>query len=77
LEYQNFDDLITKLRPGIDGVVIRDGLRRATFLPQVWEKIPDPQDFLDHLCLKMGAPARMWQMKKLNISLYQVEEFSE
>jgi AmmeMemoRadiSam system protein A len=77
LDYDNSDDLIAKLRPGIDGVVIRDGLRRATFLPQVWEKIPDPQEFMDHLCLKMGASARMWQMKKLNVSLYQVEEFSE
>ncbi len=77
LDYQNSDDLITKLRPGIDGVVIRDGLSRATFLPQVWEKIPDPKEFLDHLCSKMGAPAHLWQMKKLNVSLYQVEEFSE
>ncbi len=77
LEYQNSDDLIAKLRPGIDGVVIRDGLRRATFLPQVWEKIPDPREFLDHLCLKMGGPAQLWQMKKLKVSLYQVDEFSE
>lgn len=77
LEYQNSNDLIEKLRPGMDGVILRDGMRRATFLPQVWEKIPDPQEFLEHLCLKMGGPAQLWQMKNLKVSIYQVEEFSE
>jgi AMMECR1 domain-containing protein len=65
------------LRPNIDGIVIRDGMRRATFLPQVWEKILNPEDFLDQLCLKMGSAPDLWRRKKLEVLTYQVEEFHE
>ena len=77
LEYVTPEDLLEKLRPGIDGVLLRDGQRRATFLPQVWEKLPDPADFLDNLCYKMGAPRDLWRKKHLDVSIYQVEEFHE
>jgi AmmeMemoRadiSam system protein A len=77
LEYCSPEDLLTKLRPGIDGVVLRDGSRRATFLPQVWEKLPDPAGFLDSLCTKMGAVADLWRKKHLDVLVYQVEEFHE
>jgi AmmeMemoRadiSam system protein A len=77
LEYDSPEDLLRKLRPGVDGVVLRDGFRRATFLPQVWEKLPDPARFLDNLCLKMGAPRNLWRQKKLEVFTYQVEEFHE
>jgi AmmeMemoRadiSam system protein A len=77
LSYQTPDELLSKLRPGVDGVILRDGRRRATFLPQVWEKLPDPRDFLDHLCAKMGAPEDLWQRQPLDVSVYQVEEFHE
>ena len=75
--YRNAEDLLAKLRPGIDGVVLSDGLRRATFLPQVWEKLPEPELFLEHLCQKMGAPANLWRRKPLQVFIYQVEEFRE
>ena len=75
--YRNAEDLLAKLRPGIDGVVLSDGLRRATFLPQVWEKLPEPELFLEHLCQKMGAPADLWRKKHLEVHIYQVEEFHE
>jgi AmmeMemoRadiSam system protein A len=77
LAYDTPDDLLKKLRPGIDGVVVKDGLQRATFLPQVWEKLPSPIIFLEHLCQKMGAPSDLWRQKKLDIFTYQVEEFHE
>ena len=77
LEYENPHDLVAKLRPGKDGVVIRDGFRRATFLPQVWEKLPAPEEFLNHLCIKMGAEPNLWRTKDLEIFTYQVEEFKE
>ena len=77
LEYTTPDDLLSKLRPGIDGVLLRDGVRRATFLPQVWEKIPDPAEFLGNLCYKMGAATDLWRKKHLDVSIYQVEEFHE
>jgi uncharacterized protein len=77
LQYDDAQDLLNKLRPDIDGVVIKDGMRRATFLPQVWEKIPEPEEFLEQLCMKMGAPADLWRRKKLEVLTYQVDEFHE
>lgn len=77
LEYENDQDLMARLRPGVDGVVVRDGFRRATFLPQVWEKIPQPANFMSQLCQKMGASADLWRRKKLEILTYQVEEFHD
>jgi len=77
LQFQDAEDLLAQLRPGIDGVVVREGFRRATFLPQVWDKIPDKQQFLENLCLKMGAPANYWITHHLEVLTYQVEEFHE
>jgi AmmeMemoRadiSam system protein A len=77
LEYNTPQELLERLRPFIDGVVLKYGSQRSTFLPQVWEKIPDPAVFLGQLCQKMGAPADLWQRKKLEVFTYQVEEFSE
>ena len=77
LKYENYLDLKNRLRLGIDGVVLSDGYRSATFLPQVWEKLPDPVDFLSQLCLKMGAAPTLWQKRHLEVKTYQVEEFQE
>ncbi|NMC86645.1 MAG: AMMECR1 domain-containing protein, partial [Anaerolineaceae bacterium] len=57
--------------------VLRDGTSSATFLPQVWEQIPQPQEFLSHLCLKMGATADLWRRRMLQVSIYHVDEFHE
>lgn len=77
LEYRDADDLLSKLRPHVDGVILRDGPRRSTFLPQVWEKIPDPAEFLENLCYKMGADPHLWRKKHPEVLVYQVEEFHE
>jgi AmmeMemoRadiSam system protein A len=77
LQYEHPQDLPNRLKAGSDGVILRDGIRRATFLPQVWEKLPDPVEFLSHLCQKMGAPADLWKRKLLQVFTYQVEEFQE
>jgi uncharacterized protein len=77
LEYVDPMDLPGLLHPGVDGVVLRDGFRRSTFLPQVWEKLPDPVMFLNHLCQKMGAPGDLWRRKVLKVEIYHVEEFHE
>ncbi len=77
LVYQDMYDLLEKLHPGIDGVILRDGTRRATFLPQVWEKINSPQQFLNQLCLKMGTSSDLWQRKILDVFIYHVQEFHE
>jgi AmmeMemoRadiSam system protein A len=77
LDYKDRNDLLSKLRPGVDGVLIKDGSRRATFLPQVWNQISKGDDFLTHLCMKMGAQPDLWQQKHLDVFIYQVEEFCE
>jgi len=77
LEYASSEDLPARLKPHVDGVILKDDYHRATFLPQVWEQIPDPVNFLNHLCAKMGAPSNLWRNKKLQVYVYQVEEFHE
>ncbi len=77
LEYATPEELRSKLRPHVDGVILRDGARRATYLPQVWKKIPNPADFLGSLCEKMGSDANLWQRIPLKVQIYQVEEFQE
>jgi len=77
LEYSGPDDLLERLKPGVDGVILRDGFRRATFLPQVWEKVPGKDDFLSQLCWKMGAQGDAWRKKHLEVLVYRVEEFHE
>lgn len=77
LEYDGPADLLAKLQPGVDGVILRDGRNRATFLPQVWEQVPQPEKFLCQLCMKMGAPSDTWRRKPLLVSIYRVEEFHE
>lgn len=53
-------DLLRQLRPGIDGLIIQDGFRRATFLPSVWEELRDPREFLLHLKMKAGMRPDHW-----------------
>ncbi len=77
LAYDKPSELPGLLHPGVDGVILMDGMRRATFLPQVWDKIPNPQDFLSELCSKMRAPWNLWMTRKLQVLTYQVEEFHE
>jgi AmmeMemoRadiSam system protein A len=77
LTYEKPTDLPRLLHPGIDGVILKEGSRRATFLPQVWEQLPDPKQFLGHLCEKMGASKRLWELNILEVFIYHVEEFHE
>ncbi len=77
LAYQSTEDLPGLLHPGVDGVILARGLRRATFLPQVWEKVPEPSTFLDMLCEKMGFEYDLWRRQKLDVFTYQVESFEE
>ena len=78
LEYKDANDLLSKIRPHVDGVILRDGIyHRGTFLPQVWEKIPDSAEFLNNLCYKMGVSKNLWRNKHLDVFTYQVEEFHE
>lgn len=69
-------DLLDQLKPGIDGLIIQEGMRRATFLPAVWESLAEPRDFLTQLKLKAGMPADYWS-KKMQVFRYHAEKFAE
>ena len=77
LEYRDSKDLLSKLRVNVDGVILRKGSASATFLPQVWEQLPQPETFLSHLCTKAGLPADTWRKGNLDILTYQVQCFEE
>lgn len=77
LAFKDGNDLVAKLRPHVDGVIIERGWHRATFLPQVWEKLPDPREFLAHLCIKAGLPSDDYMRPGLKVYTYQVEKFEE
>ncbi|MGB0713782.1 MAG: AmmeMemoRadiSam system protein A [Gammaproteobacteria bacterium] len=67
-------DLLERLRPGVDGLIISDGARRATFLPSVWEQIPERQAFLDHLRAKAGMAPGHWS-SALRVERYTSESW--
>ncbi|MCA9541479.1 MAG: AmmeMemoRadiSam system protein A, partial [Myxococcales bacterium] len=67
-------DLIARLRPGVDGLVLREGHRRATFLPSVWQSLPDPAEFVAHLKHKAGWSTRYWS-PHIEVQRYEVEAF--
>lgn len=67
-------ELLERLRPGIDGLILADSNRRGTFLPSVWEQLPEPRDFVAHLKQKAGLPAHHWS-PTLRVERYTVEAF--
>jgi uncharacterized protein len=77
LHFISADDLMKKLRPRIDGVVLKIGGHRATYLPQVWEQLPDPNEFLNQLTTKAGLYPQAWRDGKTELLIYQVEAFKE
>ena len=71
----NEDDAAARLQPGIDGVILQCGRHRATFLPQVWQQVPDPREFLVALKRKAGLPAGGWN--NVTLARYTVSKYSE
>lgn len=63
LEYNDFDDLVKKVRPYKDGLILKHGAYQGTFLPQVWEQLPNANDFLHHLSLKAGLDSSVYSNK--------------
>lgn len=69
-------DALTQLRPGEDGVVLQWGGRRATFLPQVWDSLPEPKTFLAQLKRKAGLPEDFWD-GAVELERYSAHKWSE
>jgi len=72
------EDLLMKLAPSRHGLIIRKGMRSATFLPSVWEELPDPAEFLSSLCMKAGLRPDEWKdVSSMEFLVYETESFSE
>lgn len=70
------EDCLRRLTPFQDGVILVSGSRRATFLPQVWEQLPEPQEFIAHLLQKAGLPVELWPAD-MELGLYRVTKYRE
>jgi len=77
LSFTSPEDLLAKLQPGQDGVVLELGDRGATYLPQVWEQLPDKVEFLNHLSEKAGGAPGDWRKPGTEVLIYHVEAFKE
>ncbi len=76
MKFASENDLLAQLRPGIDGLLIRLGQRRATFLPSVWDSLPEPHQFLAHLKQKAGLAADFWS-DAIEAERYVTESFGD
>ncbi len=76
IEAESREALLAQLEPGVDGLLLDDRGYRATFLPQVWEKMRDADEFLDQLMLKAGLGARHWS-SSIRLHRYHTLSFAE
>lgn len=76
LNFQDPEALKRQLEPGKHGVILSRGGCRATFLPQVWQQLPDVETFLAHLCQKGGMPSECWKDRDTQVSVYEVSHFT-
>lgn len=72
MQFSSEADLLAQLRPRVDGLVIEESFYRGTFLPSVWEQLPDPREFLRQLKRKAGLPADYWS-NSLRVQRYTTE----
>lgn len=77
LSYDSPEDLLNKLRPMVDGVVIKSGWSQSTYLPQVWDAFPNKESFLSSLCMKGGAGSDCWRSTATEVYTYQANVFHE
>jgi AmmeMemoRadiSam system protein A len=76
MQFSDEADALAQLRPNVDGVVLQCDHYRSTFLPQVWEQLPTPREFMAHLKRKAGLPADFWSTQ-VKLYRYTVEKWKE
>jgi AmmeMemoRadiSam system protein A len=76
LTFDSEEDLLSRIEPGRDGLILRAGNARGTFLPSVWESLPEPREFLRHLKMKAGLRPDFWS-DGVEIWQYHTESFSD
>lgn len=72
IDFDSEEDLLKKIKPGIDGLILSERNRHSTFLPAVWKSLPEPKQFLEHLKLKVGLSKDYWS-STIKIERYRVE----
>jgi AmmeMemoRadiSam system protein A len=75
MQFDSEEDLLQQIQPGTDGLIFNSDGRRATFLPSVWEQLPEPTEFINHLKIKAGFDKSYWS-PDIKVSRYHVDEFS-
>ena len=76
LEYKDYEDLLHKVKPNVDGLILKHGVYNGTFLPQVWEQLPTPKMFLEHLSRKAGSYPSIYE-EHPTIYRYRVDAIEE
>lgn len=76
LQFSGQHEALSQLKPGVHGVVFEFGRNRSTFLPQVWEQLPDVLEFMGHLKYKAGLPHDFWA-EEIRLSCYTVSKWKE
>ncbi|MFP4111741.1 MAG: AmmeMemoRadiSam system protein B [Candidatus Woesearchaeota archaeon] len=77
IEYESEEELLEKIEQGVDGVILRRGWKEATYLPTVWETIPDKKLFLTSLCQKGGFESTCWKSENIIVKTYAAETWIE
>jgi AmmeMemoRadiSam system protein A len=76
ITFSSEEDLLEQIRPGVDGLILKEGFNRGTFLPSVWEELPEKNLFFEHLKRKAGLPFGYWS-DSIRVYRYTTEYFSE
>ena len=76
IEATNEDDLLNKIVPNVDGMVLRDGNRQGLFLPSVWKQLPNKKEFLNNLKIKAGLSPSYWS-NNVKVYRFRTVEISE
>jgi AmmeMemoRadiSam system protein A len=74
MKFENEEDLLQQIRPHVDGLILEYGYNRGTFLPSVWEQLPDKKEFLNHLKMKAGLSTQWWD-NSVKMSRYETFSF--
>jgi len=77
LEYETPEDLLEKIKPFEDGLILKLGEYQGTFLPDVWQQLPDKKEFLSNLCVKAGLPLNCWYKYHPDIFVYKTKVFND
>jgi MEMO1 family protein len=77
MTFNSSEDILNRLQPNIHGVVLQYNNKQSTYLPQVWEQLPDKETFLSQLCLKQGSVSNCWQQSTVKVFTYTATVFNE